>query len=163
MGEGTKNRALEPASFREEIIVNQSQRKAKSKNGISAGNHRQSKPKESKVEVRDLRGILVRSSRAQSQAVGRSIANDESPSQHVTVGLAEARPNYLYMYFYIFKFRPACKLFDNFVPLCQLFLQIHIPLTTSKKPLSCQHSISSHQNSSNVQYRQFYCSGRLVF
>ena len=52
-----------------------------------------------KVEVRDLRGILVRSSRAQSQAVGRSIyiyiyiANGESPSQHVSVGLAEARPN----------------------------------------------------------------------
>ena len=61
----------------------------------SRRNHRQSTPKESKVEVRDLRGILVRSSRAQSQAVGRSIyiANDESPSQHVTVGLAEARPN----------------------------------------------------------------------
>ena len=40
---------------------------------------------------------LVGSSRAQSQAVGRSIyiyiANDESSSQHVTVGLAEARPN----------------------------------------------------------------------
>ena len=33
----------------------------------------QSKPKEGKVEVRDLRGILVRSSLAQSQAVGRSI------------------------------------------------------------------------------------------
>ena len=31
------------------------------------------KPKEGKVEVRDLRGILVRSSRAQSPAVGRSI------------------------------------------------------------------------------------------
>ena len=40
---------------------------------LSRGNHRQSKPKESKVEVRDLRGILVRSSWAQSQAVGRSI------------------------------------------------------------------------------------------
>ena len=25
------------------------------------------------------------------------IANDESPSQHVTVGLAEARPNYIYI------------------------------------------------------------------
>ena len=37
------------------------------------GNHCQSKPKEGKVEVRDLRGILVGSSRAQSQAVGRSI------------------------------------------------------------------------------------------
>ena len=52
---------------------------------------------EGKVEVRDLRGILVGSSWAQSQAVGRSIyiyiANDESPSQHITVGLAEARPN----------------------------------------------------------------------
>ena len=44
---------------------------------------------------------LVGSSWAQSQAVGRSIyiyiyiyiANDESSSQHVTVGLAEARPN----------------------------------------------------------------------
>ena len=70
---------------------------------LSRGNHCQSKPKEGKVEVQDLRGILVRSSWAQSQAVGRSIyiyvyiyiyiANDESPSQHVTVGLAEARPN----------------------------------------------------------------------
>ena len=40
---------------------------------LSRGNHRQSKPKEGKVEVRDLRGILVVSSRAQSQAVGRSI------------------------------------------------------------------------------------------
>ena len=37
MGEETKNRALEPASFREEVIVNQSQRKAKSKYGICAG------------------------------------------------------------------------------------------------------------------------------
>ena len=40
---------------------------------LSRGNHCQSKPKEGKVEVRDLRGILVGSSRAQSQAVGRSI------------------------------------------------------------------------------------------
>ena len=40
---------------------------------LSKENHRQSKPKEGKVTVRDLRGILVRSSRAQSQAVGRSI------------------------------------------------------------------------------------------
>ena len=37
------------------------------------GNHRQSEPKEGKVKVRDLRGILVRSSRAQGQEVGRSI------------------------------------------------------------------------------------------
>ena len=71
---------------------------------LSRGDHRQSKPEEGKVEVRDLRGILVGSSRAQSQAVGRSIyiyiyiANGESPSQHVTVGLAEARPNYIYIY-----------------------------------------------------------------
>ena len=36
VGEETKNRALEPASFRKEIIVNQSQRKAKSQNGICA-------------------------------------------------------------------------------------------------------------------------------
>ena len=39
----------------------------------SRGNHRQSKAKEGKVEVRDLRGISVRSSRAQSQATARSI------------------------------------------------------------------------------------------
>ena len=49
------------------------------------------------------RGFWFGSSWAQSQAVGRLdlyiyiyiyiyIANDESPSQHVTVGLAEARP-----------------------------------------------------------------------
>ena len=37
VGEETKNRALEPASFRKEIIVNQSQRKAKSQYGICAG------------------------------------------------------------------------------------------------------------------------------
>ena len=37
VGEETKNRALEPASFREEVIANQSQRKAKSKYGICAG------------------------------------------------------------------------------------------------------------------------------
>ena len=52
--EKKKNRALAQASFREEIIVNP-------------------KPKEGNVEVRDLRGILVGSSRAQSQAVVRSI------------------------------------------------------------------------------------------
>ena len=39
----------------------------------SRENHCQSKSKEGNVEVRDLRGILVRSSRAQSQAVARSI------------------------------------------------------------------------------------------
>ena len=37
VGEETKNRALEPASFREEVIVNKSQRKAKSKYGICEG------------------------------------------------------------------------------------------------------------------------------
>ena len=39
----------------------------------SRGKHRQSKPKEGEVEVRDLRGILVRSSQGKSQAVRRSI------------------------------------------------------------------------------------------
>ena len=75
--------ALAQASFRKQIILNQSQRKARAKYGICAG-------------------FWFGSSWAQSQAVGRSIyiyiyiyiANDESPSQHVTVGLAEARPNY---------------------------------------------------------------------
>ena len=37
MGDGTKKKALEPASFREENFVNESQRKAKSKYGICAG------------------------------------------------------------------------------------------------------------------------------
>ena len=36
---------------------------------VSRENHRQSKPKEGKVEVGDLRGTLVRSSQAQSKAV----------------------------------------------------------------------------------------------
>ena len=39
----------------------------------SKGSHRQSKSKGGEVEVRHLRGILVRSSRAQSRAAARSI------------------------------------------------------------------------------------------
>ena len=78
VSEITKNRALAQAYFRRQIILNQSQRKARVKYWICTG-------------------FWFGSSWAQSQAVGRStyiyIANDESPSQHVTVGLAEARPN----------------------------------------------------------------------
>ena len=71
------------------ICINQSINQSRNKEQgsctgiLSRGNHRQSKPKEGKVKVRDLRGILVRSSRAQSQAVGRSI---------YIIGNAEAFP-----------------------------------------------------------------------
>ena len=72
-----KNRPLAHAPIREEIIVNQSQRKAKSKYGICAR------------FWFDRRGH-------KSQAVARSIqiyiANDEKLSQHETLGLAKARP-----------------------------------------------------------------------
>ena len=81
-GKKTKNMALEPASFRKEIIVNQSQRKAKSPYGICAGfwfDRRGHKAKRS-----DARFIYI------------YITNGESPSQHVSVGLAEARPNYTF-------------------------------------------------------------------
>ena len=85
MAEETKNRAFAQASFREEIIVNQSQRKAKSKYGICAGfwlDRRGHKAKRS-----DARFIYI------------PIANDEKPSQHVTVGFAKARPNDLQVLF----------------------------------------------------------------
>ena len=79
VGEETKNRAYDQASFREEIIINQSQTKAKSTYGICAGfwfdrcGH--------KAKRSDARFIYI------------YIANGENPSQHVSVGLAEARPN----------------------------------------------------------------------
>ena len=86
-GEKTKNMALEPASFRKEIIVNQSQRKAKSPYGICAGfwfDRRGHKAKRS-----DARFIYI----YRRKSIYIYIANGESPSQHVSVGLAEARPN----------------------------------------------------------------------
>ena len=80
-GKKTKNMALEPASFRKEIIVNQSQRKAKSPYGICAG------------FWFDRRGHKAKRSDARFIYIYIYIANGESPSQHVSVGLAEARPN----------------------------------------------------------------------
>ena len=83
MGEETKNKALAQASFREKIIAIQSQRKAMPKYGIARDfglDRRGHKAKRS-----DARFIYI--------YIYIYIANGESPSQHVTVGLAEARPN----------------------------------------------------------------------
>ena len=68
-------------SFERKSLSMQSQRKAKSKYGICAGF-----------------GWIVAGTKPSGRTLDLYIyiiyiANDESPSQHVTVGLAEARPN----------------------------------------------------------------------
>ena len=83
MGEETKNRALAQASFREKIIVF----KAKGKQCRSTGFARDF--------GLDRHGHKAKWSDARFIYIYIYIANHESPSQHVTVGLAEARPNYI--------------------------------------------------------------------
>ena len=76
----TKNRALAQASFRRQIILNQSQRKARAKYGICAG-------------------FWFGSSWAQSQAVGRSIYWGEpqrAPQLRVDLDFRHSR--YIYIY-----------------------------------------------------------------
>ena len=83
-GGETKNRALEPAYFRKEIIANQSQRKAKSQYGICAG------------FWFDRRGHKAK--RSDARFIGASLSE---PHSYVLTRTFAIRDIYIYIYIYI--------------------------------------------------------------